>query len=123
MYKQENVTIGETTYLLTAIPGTAALGYQKQLAKVFLPAYAAAAKANETGENATAVMLSEVAKSLDLVDVTFVKELIIRGATINGVAINFDTHFAGNFGNMYKLLFEIIKFNFGDVFQGLGFGE
>ena len=47
------------------------------------------------------------------------KELIESCVFNNGMSVNFDNEFTGNLATLYRLLFEVIKFNFLDVFLNL----
>lgn len=122
MRKQTTVDVKGESYLLTQFSATQGLKYQKILAKIILPAWAAAAQTSEE-KPAMAALLEKVAENLDQLDVGFIKEFILAGSTKNTITIDFDNEFAGEYDKLYMLFFEIVRFNFGNVFTGLGFGE
>ena len=69
-------------------------------------------------------MLSRIAEvfleDMEKVDIASLsKELIESCVFKNGMSVNFDNEFTGNLATLYRLLFEVIKFNFLDVFLNL----
>ncbi len=133
---QKNVTVNNTDYLLTTIPGRKSMKISKQLVKLLGPAFlelqasgvnpeAQGKKAeadNKAKEEAAMVKaVTALIERLDDVDVeALVIELVTTGASKGTMAINIDTEFAGNLSGLFGLVKEIIMFNYQDVFSNLG---
>ncbi len=116
MITQKQVTIDGINYTLSAFPATRGLRIMKELTKLVGPSFAAWAK----GEDGIAGVVTKLVENLDAVNVeTLVKE-IVSGATKDNMSINFDIEFAGNYMVLFKLVKEVIEFNFGGVFTNLG---
>jgi TorA maturation chaperone TorD len=123
MLKQETVQIGNDNFILTAYPALRGLKYQKHLAKVLLPAFAEmsgdAPQEQEQNKN-FAQVLAKLAENIDQLDENVVKEMVITGATKNGVSISFDLEFQADYGRLFELVQHLVRFNFGSVFSELG---
>lgn len=122
MLDQKTVNVDGDDYLLTMFPTTIGLEYQKKIAKLVGPVMAEVMKGGEgEGVNPIGLAIGKFSESLDLLDVSFIKELVIKGATkANGSAIVFDMEFAGKYVKLYKLALEVVKYNFEDVFTLVG---
>lgn len=113
--QQKEVTIKDTTYLLTQFGGMTGLKLGKQLVKTLGPAFAVL-----QGEDAS------VGKALNILFDNLNDEteaLIIAlcsSASKGSVAINFNNEFAGEYDRLFLLVKEIVEFNYGSVFQMLG---
>lgn len=124
MREQKEVTIGENTYLLHQFGAIEGLKYQKALAQVLLPAIAEISKAGEMSESsAISIGMNKLAENIDKVDERMIEAMVVRGATKNNMAINFDNEFAGKYMQLFQLVKEIVMFNFGSVFTMLGSEE
>lgn len=125
MREQKEVTIGQDTYLLHQFGALEGLKYQKALAQVILPAIAEISKGGEgmSESSAISIGMSKLAENIDKVDERMIEAMVVRGATKNNMAINFDKDFAGKYAELFQLLKEIVMFNFGSVFTMLGSDE
>jgi hypothetical protein len=121
MREQKEITIGQDTYLLHQFGAIEGLKYQKALAKVLLPAIAEISKGEAVTEtSAISIGMSKLAENIDQIDERMIESMVVRGATKNNMAINFDRDFAGKYVELFQLLKEIILFNFGSVFTMIG---
>ncbi|WOZ57485.1 tail assembly chaperone [Pseudomonas phage vB_PseuGesM_254] len=121
--QQKPVTIQGTEFLISHLPTTRGITVMKQLVKVAGPAMA---KFDSSGEEGTAIagVIGAVLDNLDQVDVENLIKQIVSSATLkNGMAIQFETEFAGAYDKLYLLLKEVVEFNFGSVFTLFGSGE
>lgn len=123
MREQKTVTISGKEYLLHQFGAIEGLKYQKALAQVLLPAIAEISKGAESEQSAIAIGMSKLAENIDKVDEKMIEAMVVRGATVDNMAINFDNHFAGKYTDLFKLLGEIVLFNFGSVFTMFGSEE
>jgi hypothetical protein len=125
MLEQKSVNIDGVDYLLTQFPALDGIRYQKKLAKVVLPIIKEW-MGGEEGENIFGNIIDRVWENIDQLDEKFIVELVIKGATKGSVAFNeasFNMEFAGKYAKLFKLVQEIVKFNFSDVFTLLGSAE
>ena len=130
--RQKEVTIGNTTYMLTSYKTTLGLKYMKQLGKLLGPAFLELQKTAETTsaskkskekaeEQAFFAAAQTLLDNLDNVDFeNLVAGLISNGVTKNGMTVNFDIEFSGQLDDLFLLLKEVASFNFGNVFSLLG---
>ena len=124
MREQKQVTIGQDSYLLNQFGAIEGLKYQKALAQVILPAIAEITKSGASSEEDTLSMgMAKLAENIDKVDEHMIEAMVVRGATKDNIAINFDNEFAGRYMELFLLLKEIVMFNFGSVFTMLGSEE
>ena len=127
MRKQKTVTIDGTEFLLTQFPTTLGMKYKKKLGKVILPIVAEWMNTQED-EFIFPKLLMKLWENLDALDEQFIKELVVNGCTVGSMAFtdsSFDSEFAGEYGKLFKLLREIVEFNFSSGFTMLvsGGGE
>ncbi|QDP60439.1 MAG: hypothetical protein GOVbin1096_67 [Prokaryotic dsDNA virus sp.] len=121
MREQKEVQVGEDTYLLHQFGAIEGLKYQKALAQVLLPAIAEISKAGELSEeSAISIGMNKLAENIDKIDERMIEAMVVRGATKNNMAVNFDNEFAGKYMQLFQLVKEIVMFNFGSVFTMLG---
>jgi hypothetical protein len=124
MREQKQVTIGQDSYLLNQFGAIEGLKYQKALAQVILPAIAEITKSGASSEEDTlSIGMAKLAENIDKVDEHMIEAMVVRGATKDNIAINFDNEFAGRYMELFLLLKEIVMFNFGSVFTMLGSEE
>jgi len=111
--EQKEVTIKNDKYQIQQFPGRKGLKLGKKVAKVALPAIG---KAFSEDENSSMGSLMEVvADHLDDLDDETIFELLSY-TTKNKMQIDFDKEFAGNYRTLCVLLWEIVQFNFSDLF-------
>lgn len=125
--KEKEITVaspnGEQKFILNQYDAFRGLAYQRKLVKIFHPVISAAIHTMaEDGEVVWQMLaLEKFMENIDQVEPAFIKELVLQGAYKEGrVTINFENDFAGNYGAMYTLVWEIIMFNFSDLFSLLG---
>jgi hypothetical protein len=116
MRKQEEFEVNGSKYLVTQFGAKQGVKLGKKVAKVALPAIAAVYGNEASSEYAIPVMMEVVSENLDYLDEDTIQELLSL-TTKNNYAINFDDEFAGNYLTLFKLLWEIVQFNFADFFQ------
>lgn len=132
MFKQKEVLIGSTQYTINTLSATKALSLQPKVMKLigrsvieFMSAGdVAKADSTEITPDIEANVLSRIAEvfleDMEKVDIASLsKELIESCVFKNGMSVDFDSEFTGNLVTLYRLLFEVIKFNFLDVFLNL----
>lgn len=125
MREQKEIQVAGDTYLLHQYGAIEGLKYQKGLARVLLPAIAEITQSGEGLSEASAIAraMDKLAENIDKIDERMIEAMVVRGATKNNVAINFDNEFSGSYMKLFQLLKEIIMFNFGSVFTMLGSEE
>lgn len=116
MRKQKEVVINDQKYLVTQFGAKQGVKLGKKVAKIALPAVAAVYGDESTGEFAIPILMEVVSENLDYLDDDTIQELL-SATTKNNYTINFDDEFAGNYLTLFKLLWEIVQFNFADFFQ------
>lgn len=123
MLPQHNVNINGTDYIINPFKGRQGWIIQSKLAKIALPAIQAAGVNLSDESNMLATIVAIAKEVLDCIEgkdsLALVEELL--SLTYKGtMKVDFDTEFALNYSSAYKLLKEVIQFNFKDVFSMLG---
>jgi len=117
MREQKQVEINGDNFLITQFPARKGIKLGKKVAKVVLPAigkmYGEEDKEVNLGD-----MFEVVAENLDELDDKTIEELLSE-TTVNKYTIDVDNYFAGNYGTLFQLLWEIVEFNFSSVFSTL----
>lgn len=113
--EQKQVEIGGKSYIVTKLPATKGLKYQKYFLKVLGPAYI---EANKSENSTMADVLSKVIEHLDELDEEVLKALVVD--SIEMPASRFDIEFSGRLLDLFNLIKEIVFFNYEDVFTLLG---
>ena len=124
--ESHNVQIGEVTYTVNTFTATKGLVYLKKLMKVIGPALAEVASGGDGGDSANTDNLGRAAEMLfNNIDSEDMDKMIVEWVSKytfkNGQPVIFDMEFAGNYGDLFSLVKEIIMLNYGSVFQN-GFG-
>lgn len=112
-FKQKEITLKDNKYLLTSFPTTKGMVIVTQLTQVMGPAVASL----EGGGVAT--MISSLLDNLDKVDVVNLSKQIVSGATKQGVEINFEMEFSGEYDLLFNLMKAVVEFNFASVLSAL----
>ena len=125
MLKQKTITVESVDYLLTTIPAIKALQLQPKVMKLLGRSIATfletASSVQEGSTEMEAQVLQRIAEvfleDLDKIDIAaLAQELIACGLTCQNMAIDtpqkFNNHFSGELVSLYKVLFEVIHFNF-----------
>lgn len=116
MRQQKEVEISGQKYLITQFGAKQGVKLGKKVARVALPAVAAIYGGEGNEDHAVPIMMEVVSENLDYLDEATIQELL-SSTTKNNYAMNFDDEFAGNYLTLFKLLWEIVQFNFADFFQ------
>jgi len=116
MREQKQVEIDGDTFLITQFGAKKGVKLGKKVAKVMLPAIGKMYGGED--EVNFGDMLEVIAEHLDELDEQTIEELLSE-TTVNKYAIDYDNYFAGNYGVLFQLLWEIISVNFQDVFSAL----
>lgn len=115
MIEQKEVTIKGDKYLMTQFGGLKGIKLGKRVGRIILPVIGVVFSESENG-GGIGNIIDVVVDNLDQLDEQLIIELI-GSVTKNGVAIDFDKEFAGNYDTLFKLLQEVIQFNFDSLFQ------
>lgn len=117
---EKEVEVDGETFTIRKYPATKGIRFQKYLLKVGGSAYI-----QSQSEDATiADVINKVLENLDDIDESIIKEMITFAVVHPQMSdAKFETHFAGRTVTMFKLLKEIVFYNFDDVFTILGLGE
>ncbi len=115
MREQKQVEIDGYTYLINQFGARKGIKLGKKVSKVILPAISKIYGSEETEMNLGAV-LEAIADHIDELDDHTIEELLSE-TTVNKYQIDFDSHFAGRYSALFKLLWEVVEFNFQDVFS------
>lgn len=124
MIQQKEITLDGDTYMITQFPATKGIKILKQIVKLVGPSFAELSKASEGKAEAdvVSVALDKLFDNLDEVDVEALVKELVSGASKNSVSVNFDMEFAGKYEKLFKLVREIVEFNYGSVFTLVGSG-
>lgn len=115
MIEQKEVTIKGDKYLITQFGGIKGIKLGKRVGRILLPILGAVY--SEEGEEFNlSKLIDTVVENLDQLDDQLIMELV-SGVTKNGVQIDFDKEFAGNYDTLFKLLQSVVEFNFQSLFQ------
>lgn len=115
MRESKEVEIGSNKYQITQFGGRMGWKLGKKVSKILLPAMSKAF--SEDGEEMNLAKIFEVvAEHLDELDDQTITDLLSH-TTVNKYALDFDNHFAGNYGELLMLLWEIVMFNYESVFS------
>ncbi|AGR89485.1 tail assembly chaperone [Pseudomonas phage PAK_P5] len=68
-----------------------------------------------------ATLVSKVVERIDEVEVEKMIIGMMTSVSKNNMEINFNEEFSADFGKLFQLVTEVVKLNFGSVFQALGF--
>jgi len=129
MFKQKEVLIGSTQYTINTLSATKALTLQPKVMKLVGRSLIEfmSVKPSETEEQEQAIeadVLGRIAEvfleDLEKIDIAALAKELIESCVFKGsVSLNFDNEFTGNLASLYRLLFEVVKFNYLDVFLNL----
>lgn len=120
MRDQKTVTIDGNEYLITQFGARKGVKIGKKVSKLILPAVSKI-YADDQQEFNLGSVLEAIAEHIDELDENTIEELLSE-TTVNKYAIDFDKHFAGRYASLFKVLWEIIEFNFQDVFSAVAEG-
>lgn len=115
MRESKEIEINGDKYQITQFGGRQGLKLGRKCAKVIMPALAAAYK-EEGVEPSLGDLMEAAVDHIDDLDDNTVFELLSL-TTKNKFNIDFDNEFAGNYGTLLQLLWEVVTFNFADFLQ------
>lgn len=117
-HKQKIVHIGDETYVINPFLTTKGLRVKAKLVKYLGSSLSAALSAEDEGTvvDLIAGVFAEITEDQY---VELLKE-ILSNVTKNNMSIDFDKEFALNYGNLFKLVKEVLEFNYNDLFSLLG---
>jgi hypothetical protein len=120
-FTDHNITIEGVSYVVQPIPAMKGLSYMRRLTKVLGASLAALfSQSQEEGDVEEAGLQKAVELLVENMDKEDVEKLIvdlISTVLKDGKALNFNAEFTANYGILFKLLTEVIKVNFGSLFQ------
>lgn len=114
MRQQKEVEVNGDKYQITQFGARQGIKLGRKVAKVILPALATAYKGDE--EPNLADLMESAVEHIDDLDDKTIEELLSL-TTKNKFQIDFDDEFAGKYGSLINLLWEIISFNFADFLE------
>tara|TARA_R110000803_G_scaffold13482_1_gene37862 strand:- start:12493 stop:12879 length:387 start_codon:yes stop_codon:yes gene_type:complete len=121
MIEDKELEIDGETFRIAPFPAFKGLVYLKKLTKIVGPSIATMFGGEEATELAD---LSSAEKAVELLVQNFdgdgvetlIKDLV-ASVTKNGQPLVFDIEFQANYGKLLKLVVEVVKVNYGSVFQ------
>ncbi|CEF89176.1 hypothetical protein [Pseudomonas phage vB_PaeM_PAO1_Ab17] len=121
--KQHSIEINGDRFLITSMPATTGLTHLKMLTKLLGPALAEAGAGSKEGAGSLdiATLVGKVITRIDEVEVEKMIIGMMTSVSKNNMEINFNEEFSADFGKLFQLVTEVVKLNFGSVFQALGF--
>lgn len=118
--EDKEIIIGDATYRIQPFPAFKGLVYLKKLTKLVGPSMTTLLG----GSDGVDVDISSAEKAVELLVENFdgdgVETLIkdfMASVTKNGQPIAFDIEFMADYGKLMKLVAEVVKVNYGSVFQ------
>ena len=125
--KQVKIDIQGDEYTFNTFPATKGLAYLTKLLKIVGPAFGKLTAGNEPVAGEEDVSFSQaveiLVENLYKEDVTALVKAMTSGVTKNGMQLEFDQDFAGNYGVMLQILVAIIKENYSSFFTGNGISD
>lgn len=121
---QKEVEINGSQYLITSFAGMKGFNYLKRLTKLIGPALMAANGEGDVLEGKSPMQVA-VEALVDATDKVEVEQLILdllSSTSVNGIMIDakkFDEVFAANYGALFKILFEVLKHNYGNFMEAI----
>lgn len=120
-FQDHIITIEGEDFGITPIPATKGLGYMRRLTKLLGPSitalFSAADEESSVEMDGLQKAVNLLVENMDKEDVTQLIIELIRTVHKNGQSINFDMEFTGNYQKLFLILAEVLKVNFGSLFQ------
>lgn len=123
--QQKEIELNGDKFLITTFPAMKGMNYLKRLTRLVGPAMMAANGEGDVLEGKSAMQVA-VEALVDATDKVEVEQLILdllSGTTLGGKEINFDQYFSANYGTLFKLLFEVLKLNYGNFIEAITTAE
>jgi len=127
--------VGDVEYSVTSFTASKGLQYVKQLSKIIAPSMAALAGNNTELPNLAEMTVADatledgflkaatlLVENMDKEDVVQLIKNLVSSCRRDNKDINFDQDYSCNYGELVKVLIEVVKFNFSDVFPKGAFG-
>ncbi len=121
MQRTEERRIGEHTYSITQFSGTKGLKMFTRLVKLIgEPAAMMFDKGeSEMSGEVLAPMIKALASNIDESIVENLVKDLLEGVRCDGKEIQFDIHFAGNFGELFSVIRAVLEVQYGNFLSGL----
>ena len=123
-FSDVEVNLEGEEYVVTPIPAIKGLSFMRRLTKLLGPSMTALFSQSKDAEEAGEVGMDSMQKAVDLLvenmDSPEIEQLILdlmKTVTKNGQPLNFNMEFTASYGKLFKLLTEVVKVNFGSLFQ------
>lgn len=124
-------TAGQTTYDISPFTASRGLSLLQRLLKVIGPAAAAAIGSSlESEDGAAEIETAAFGSAVELLmkglgeeDLAQLVQDLISDCTIKGQPIAFETQYAGNYGELSRVLLEVLKVNYSSFFAGSDFAS
>ena len=125
-FEDEILVIEGTSYNITPIPAMRGLSFMRRLTKLLGAPMAAMFGQEESeteGENSIQKAVLLLVENMDKEDVEALIVDLMKTVTKDGQALNFNIEFTKDYGKLFKILTEVVKVNFGSLFQLGAIGE
>lgn len=109
------IELGDETYTVVQLGATNSNKVLKQLQKIILPVFSQLALSEG---QFTPELISVLSEKLENLDEELIKSVICESCNMQPQ--KYETEFAGRMLSLYELLWEILWFNYEDVFQRAG---
>lgn len=118
IYKQHIAHIGDETYIINPFLTTKGLRIKAKLVKYLGTSLSSALNAED--ESTIIDLIANVFSEITEDQFVELVRDILSNVTKNGMPIDFDKEFALNYTNLYKLIKEVLEYNYKDLFSLLG---
>lgn len=118
IHKQHIVHIGDETYVINPFLTTKGLRIKAKLVKYLGTSLSAAMGAED--ESSIIELLAQIFTEMSEDQYVELVREITSNVTKNGMMIDFDKEFALNYANLFKLVKEVLEYNYKDLFSLLG---
>lgn len=119
MIKQEQFEHNGHTYTINTLPASKGLSVMKDCMKLGGSSIRGYLSAGDE-QDAMGAVIEGLVSNMDSVDVEKLLRNLISTVNKDNMAINFDSEFAGNYGDLFKICKEVFSHNFGSVFSLVG---
>lgn len=113
------VEVNGISYDIQRIPATKSIVLGQQLAKVFVPLLKRLQNATPEQPLTAGDMIDGFLENIDLIDVEAVTTQLGAYIYRGGKPVDFDNEFAGDFGQMFLVLREVVEFNFSGILSAI----
>jgi hypothetical protein len=78
---------------------------------------------SDKDQDALQQFVSKLFQNLDAKQYVIYAKLICEGSHVNGQPINFNSHFTGKMSELHKVMFQILRHQYGDFLDGSAAAE